>query len=336
MRKLLHNRVAVLAILGVIVAAGAGWFGYWRLRADAALTSLYRISAEFRAEGWQLFLGAAEAGGAPNRLDIAIDGAELESADAAWRWNAPRLELKRLIYRDDYMALFAGPTQQIDTPFGRLEVEGDSAASLIFAGDRLASMTLELGALRAGDQRFEGGQVDLRPAAGDDPERYRFFLRLHGGPDGLRLAVHGEHQSGGRLGRAPLSLPPPRALRFADGAVIAWPDAELKMRGRLERSDDGFSGDDWPDDPWEGLVSFETDQAAIVIERLIALGLLNEAPGDRIRARIAASGRLAGVLSLGADGLRILDIGPEAIDLSSAGRQVGPAFRTNRSDMTGD
>ncbi len=327
------DKFQIATVAAVLVAAGG--YGLWSYMSGQQFAAAKALPVALAEAGWRVTLDAQSVQGFPARSDITVENIAVEPAAVAPAWPfrlvIDKLQSRSLIYRPDYLALDAPAGLALETPTGDLSIAGGVEASIGFGdgqgdGDRsLERLSISGADLALATTREDGerqGSVDLaelhlRPAPDGDLQARRVFMRL----DGLTIAnVTSATLRSLRLdGLARFSTPPTNGagLAFdvesltigdaaAPGLVLDFGNGVLRLSGKIERHNDG----------WRGLLGFETDEGQAVLAHLKALDILSSEEADAIEARLAASGRIAGVLSVAKGRLSVEDIQPEPIEIA--------------------
>lgn len=176
-------------LLGVIVIAALGWFGYWFFGAQAATTAFERWFDARRAEGWVADMSDISIQGFPNRFDINFNEITLADPATGWAWEAPFFQLLALSYRPNHVIAVWPHTQRIATPDRKYTLASeDMRASLVLRGD--TDLAVERAILTAQSLILAatGAQVQTRAQAltlgvervPTDPTSYRLGLNAEG------------------------------------------------------------------------------------------------------------------------------------------------------------
>lgn len=318
-------RFTALAVVLVLV----GMFGWWWWKAGAAKQEPAALADALAADGWRVSLGEVSVVGAPSRLDLTILAPLLSTADGVWGWSADALTVRRVIYQPDHVLVDAPGAHRIDTPAGPAALSLRRAgASLVFGEDgyregvlaRLSAVLEEVEAVEGAALTAQRMEVHLARPPRAEPVPGLAARRLFLGARALsigfsrpvELRVDGEGLFDRPLDRQGRGAPQLLSVDLRPGARLSWGEGdgrgELLLSGRLSRN----AGED-PLTGWRGKLAFESDQAAEALNILGAWGLLDAPSRRRLEARIAESGRLAGVLEIDRAAVSVLDLGPEPI-----------------------
>lgn len=315
-------RLTGIAILLVI----AGSFAWWWVEAGKGERRAEEIVAALRQSGWRVETGESSVTGAPMRLDFNFSAPSLGAADGRWRWSAEEAHIRRLIYRRDYLQIGVLGAQRLETPFGPVAfTTGSEAASLRFGAegygtDQLSRLSVVLSSLSAGALSAKRIEAHLGATPDKAPKTRKLYLGAHalkiGAAPAASVSLAGfaafdrplDRSGAGAPELVSIILPADEeggALTIASGE-----SAVVRFSGRLDREPgaDLLTG-------WRGKLGFETDDAEAVIALLAEAGLLDADSAAALRGRIAASGRLAGVIEIDGETVSALDISPEAIPL---------------------
>ena len=326
----MFNKYRLTAIAIALVIAGL--FGWWFVAASTARERIDAFSAALTRDGWRVEPGDSSISGMPLRLNYNFTAPSIETANGAWRWSPVEAHIRQLLYRSDFFQLGAPGRQTLKSPFSSADLTlRGAAASLRFGArgypkDRLSRLSVVITSLEGDRLKAEEISAHFGPTEPIEERKRRLFAQLRGltmrkaAPTDLTLrgeAYFDRPLSAGGRGVPEVQRVALQGDGAAPGVLVSFAPragvkAELTLRGDLERvsGGDGVSG-------WSGLLAFETDQGAAVIAQLGAMGLLDEASQAALSERLAASGRLAGVLKLDGDRVEIHDIAPEPIRIKA-------------------
>ncbi|MEM9725900.1 MAG: DUF2125 domain-containing protein [Pseudomonadota bacterium] len=323
--------------IGLVLISVFGLFGWWWLQSRSAVEAPGQLAAALEQEGWRATFGEVTATGAPNWLDLIITRPELAAPSGDWAWGAAELLAGRMVYDPTFFRFRVSGPQRVETPAGPLRFEARAAdATLRFGADgypreEVSRFSAVWEDVESPD--FAAGRVEAH--IGPPPQRFQSLRRLYVGAMDLAIGrapqvnfrLDGEALFDRPLRRDARGAPTPVALTLKPGLVLTWgagrPSAGggsgdagtvgvLRVGGQLVR--DG--GSDLRTG-WRGSLAFESDQARGALEVLEGMGLISAASRDRLLARVASGGRLAGVLEVRDGVVTVRDVGPEPIRISA-------------------
>ncbi|ANT60484.1 hypothetical protein AYJ57_08990 [Salipiger sp. CCB-MM3] len=232
--------------IAVIVAALA-WSGFWFVSAHFERKAIDSWMEARRTEGWTATYDDLTIKGFPNRMDARLSGLVLASPDGL-RWEAPFVDIYRLVYNFGHEILAFPPQMTVTTEMGETQVASDGMrASFIHEGDTVVRANFEsqtlnltgattaaLAGLTAALTRDEDAETSYRIAVGADAiagsgGRVADAIRLDAGFD-TDLPLRVGQQSG------PHPQPTRVDLRLAEYKVD---DLQLKVAGEVDVDDRG-------------------------------------------------------------------------------------------------
>ncbi|MCW5731380.1 MAG: DUF2125 domain-containing protein [Alphaproteobacteria bacterium] len=103
-----------LLLVALLLAACAGYAGYWHWVAHRVDRGLVEWQEARRAEGYEVDFGASRVTGFPGRLLLTIERAELADPlhHAAWRWRAPIVRVHAQPWNLTHLIADLGETQE--------------------------------------------------------------------------------------------------------------------------------------------------------------------------------------------------------------------------------
>ena len=232
----------------ICVVAGLAWSGHWFWSAHQLRQQTEAWFEARRAAGWEARYDDLTVLGFPNRLDATFTDLTVADPAGSVRWQAPFLQVFRLIYKPEHLILVWPEDQTLTTAAGTTTVsdEGMRASLVLDEGEVLRS-NLEARSLTL---EMPGGvlaMTDLTAAlAHIDADSYRLAFNASG------PAAEDETTSGfsadatftldAPLTQDSLNGPPPQptgiSLRLAEYRIG---EASLKLSGDLDLDAEGVA-----------------------------------------------------------------------------------------------
>lgn len=211
-------------VLGLVAAGAVFYSGYWYVGSRALTAGTETAFAEMHAAGLGGY-GALGLGGFPGRFDLTVTEPELTSADGAFRWSAPEIQLYALSYRPHHVIAVLPPAMTLRV--GREEIavtSDDLRASAVVGID--TSLPLK----RA---QSVGKSVTLRSDRGWSATAGELRLAVREGTDATEQEI-GAELIGLSLSGLPAALFGPGGLLPAEGERARL-DAVLSLDRPLDR-----------------------------------------------------------------------------------------------------
>ncbi|MEM7498562.1 MAG: DUF2125 domain-containing protein [Pseudomonadota bacterium] len=294
-------------LVGLTLAAGLGWGGWWFAAAAGQQAALEGWLEARAAEGWQAE-GRVEVGGFPTLFARRIDGPALADPVAGWAWQTDWLEAESPAWDPTDIALRLPDTQSFALPRARVAVTStrfDGRLAVVPAiglplrrlGLEIASLALEgregwqAGADRVSidlARRTEGAPentyaLDLTADAVRLPERLLGELGMTG-EAGLRIDGQVVTDRPLDLDVLETGIVGARTLVIREGRLTLG-NAAIAARGRLDADAEGFA---------EGSLEIEARDWKRLLDALVDAGALDPRVADTVSRALGFAALLGG------------------------------------------
>lgn len=286
------------------------WGVYWNVMRAQADAAPRQIVDALRSAGWEAWIGPVQTNGFPARTAVSVTSPRITSPSGDWTWSAPELKGTALIYRTDHLVIDWSDRQDLKTPIGDLGIAAANMRSSLSFDLGPASTPLQRLSLEAANASFVApaasgfaGALEAhlaRPAAAaSDHTGYNLFasirnLSLRGSPTTeAPPAIERFEVNGGVLFAAPPGRTPLRAPRVARidvaAAQITWAGAEIDVSGAIDIDAEGA---------WGGAMDVKASNATALLERLAALGVIQQQTALELDLFVSADADLEGTLTI--------------------------------------
>jgi hypothetical protein len=134
----------VKRLLILVLAAALGWSAFWVWQARGLRAETASWFEDRRAEGWAASFEALSLRGFPNRLDLTVEGLRLADPETRIVWEAPFVQILRLVYDPGHVILAFADNQTIAVAGRRHALSSDGLrASIVTRDGRIARANLE-------------------------------------------------------------------------------------------------------------------------------------------------------------------------------------------------
>ena len=128
----------------VIVIAALAYSGWWFYAANDLRRTVAAWFEEQRGAGWDASYSDIAVRGFPNRTDLTLTDANLQSADGTFGWQAPFFQILGLAYKRGHVIVAWPNTQSIQTQDGTVDITSERLrASVVFSDDLILRSNLE-------------------------------------------------------------------------------------------------------------------------------------------------------------------------------------------------
>lgn len=326
-------------IMGLALAGGLGWLGWWFAAATGQEAALEGWLEARAAQGWQAE-GDVSVGGFPARFARRIEGPALADPRAGWAWQAAFLEAVSPAWDPTNIAFRLPDAQDFAIPTTRVRIESTRFQGLLSVVPGISlplrALGLDIEALTLeGREGWQAGAervlIDVARRTDGAPENtysvdltaeaVRLPKRLLG-----RLGMEGEaalRVDGQVVTDRPLDLDVvetgivgARTLVIREGR-LSLGSAALSATGRLDADAEGFA---------EGSLDIEAQDWQRLLEGLVDAGAIDRRMGEAVSRALGFAALLGGgeklSITLGFSG-GATRIGP--VPIGKAPRMLPPA-----------
>ena len=300
------------AMIGAILIAAAGWFGWWFYAASAQKTAIETWLADRRSAGWVAEVADIAVAGFPNRLDANVSALSLADPASGWAWDAPTFTIRQLAYDPTRAIVEWPPLQTVAGPGEKAEIATETMrASATFAAS--SALRIERNSLEIRNMAITADtgwttkiatyQHHLRTAeaGADDAYEFRVVATEVGLPPFLdrivdpgaklpdaiaTLVIEGKAALDRPLDRFAFEGPKPQiaALSLKEARAV-WGELELELDGAIKADGRGYA---------EGELDLSATKWREMLKAAEAAGAIDGRLADTIAAGLGLIARLSG------------------------------------------